>query len=78
VDRGFDAQTPTRAGEHICHYRRKPAVRCLDHWLWRLGRMEINRDIQYLDTLENGPEKLVVEITALEMTINLMSAPLKL
>jgi hypothetical protein len=40
--------------------------------------MEINRDIQYLDTLENGPEKLVVEITALEMTINLMSAPLKL
>lgn len=32
--------------------------------------MEINRDIECFGTLENRPEKLIVEITAVDMAIN--------
>src|SRR6202034_582563 len=70
VDRGFDVPTPARPGEHIRHYRRKPTVRCLDHWLGRWGWMEINRYVEGLGTLENRPEKFVIEITAADMTID--------
>src|SRR5580700_7989674 len=70
MHRSFDVPAPAWTGQHLVHYWRKPAVRCFDHRLWRLGWMKIDRNVQRFSTLEQRVEKLIIQIAAPMVTVD--------
>ncbi len=67
MNRGLDVPAPARAAEHVVHQRREARVVGIEHRLRRLGRVDMDRRIEFFGAFQDRPEEFVVEIAAAHM-----------
>src|SRR5271157_899022 len=70
MNRCFNMPAPACADQHIGDRRIKARIGSINHSLGRLRGVKIERDVKRLSSLQNWPEKLIIKVASLDVTID--------